>query len=91
MRSTGAIKRGAKGPSTAKATATISGATNTVGNGNQAMHVTVNVLQPGPLQPGTETLSDAERELLTHYRSTDRFGRLTIHQVATLAATSKGD
>jgi hypothetical protein len=88
MSSRGERKRGNKGPAT---NATISGSTNTVGDGNQAMHVTVNVLQPGPQQTGQDTLSDAERELLTHYRSTDRFGRLTIHQVATLAATSKGD
>jgi hypothetical protein len=88
MSSTGAHKRGSKSPAN---TTTISGSTNTAGNGNQAMHVTVNVLQPGPQEAGQDTLSDAERELLTHYRSTDRFGRLTIHQVATLAATSKGD
>jgi hypothetical protein len=88
MSSTGARKRGVKGPAS---TTKISGSTNTVGSRNQAMHVVVNVLQTGSLQPGPDTLSDAERELLTHYRSTDRFGKLTIHQVATLAATSKGD
>jgi hypothetical protein len=66
----------------------IEGSGNVIGNSNQSLLVTVNVLQPGQAQP--ECLNEAERELLSRYRQTDTLGRLTIHHVAALAANCKG-
>lgn len=60
----------------------INGGANTVGDRNTSQSVVVNVHTGG-----AEALTDSERELLAHYRSTSAQGRLTIQQVAVLAAS----
>lgn len=57
----------------------VEGASNIIGNNNHTVNVTIN-------SHPDDALSDEERAIVRHYRRTDELGRITIHQVAVLAA-----
>lgn len=86
--------RGTSKSRTAKATTTqqpaaINGAANIIGSHNRAMHIAGNVyvcLHPLAGSPDQLRLTDAEREIVQHYRAANGTAKNAIRKVAQMAA-----
>lgn len=67
--------------------ATVSGSANVLGANNMAMHIAGNVYVC--LHASHVQLSDAERQIVEHYRAASTRARNAIRSVAALAASTK--
>ena len=71
---------------------TVDGHSNVLGDNNRFMQINGTVYMHMCGHASThEPLTDAERELLESFRATNKLGRLTIQQVALLAAGKQED
>lgn len=71
------------------ASAAIEGAANIIGSHSKAMHIAGNVyvcLHPLPAPPEQLQLTDAEREIVKHYRAANVKAKSAIRRVAEMAA-----
>lgn len=88
-RGTSKSRRGQATTTQSDLSAAIEGAANIIGSHSQAMHIAGNVyvcLQPLPPPPDHMQLTDAEREIVRHYRAANVKAKSAIRRVAEMAA-----